>query len=49
MRPRAAAPGWAEIPPAQLAEEIPFLFLFPFSFPIFIYVYILIFYAPKIV
>jgi hypothetical protein len=25
------------IPPAQLAEEISFLFLFPFSFPIYIY------------
>jgi hypothetical protein len=38
-RPRSAGPNF---PPAQLAEEIPFLFLFPFSFPIYIYVYIYI-------
>jgi hypothetical protein len=36
---RAPARGWAESPPAQLAEQIPFLFLFPFSFPIFIYMF----------
>jgi hypothetical protein len=37
-RSRVPVLGWAEIPPAQLAEEISFLF--PFSFPIFIYMYI---------
>jgi hypothetical protein len=35
--PRAPALGWAEIPPAQLAEKTLFFFLFPFLFPIFTY------------
>jgi hypothetical protein len=39
-RPRSAGPN---SPPAQLAEEISFLFHFPFSFPLYIYIYIYIY------